>query len=111
MFTRAQYLDRQCTHREYWAQFVTEGMRRMVLQRFTIERLKRSTDPHLNDIPLMEWDAMKGVTFHMLDLTKWREIHYPEYKDTRSIGWSMSDNTCLLKEAAKQLIEKEMENV
>ena len=106
MFTRAQYLNKECTHRQYWAQFVNIGMKSMVARTITLERLQRSTDPHLNDIPLAHWDQMRAGTFAMLDLKKWREIQYPEYTDPRSIGWSMSDNTCLLKEAARQLVEE-----
>ena len=111
MFTRVQYLNKECTHREYWAQFVTPSMKAMVLSNMTLERLQRSTDPHLNDIPLAQWDQMRNATFHMLNLVKWREIHYPEYKDTHSIGWSTSDNTCLLKEAARQLVEESVDAV
>lgn len=112
MFTRKQYLDKQCTHREYWAQFVTEGMRQMVLRNITLERLQRSANEYFNDVTrLQDWDLMRDATFRMLDLKQWREINYPEYTDPRSIGWSLSDNTCILKEAARQLLDKEMANV
>jgi hypothetical protein len=106
MFTRAQYLNKECTHRQYWAQFVTPSMKAMVRSNIGLDRLKRSTDPHLNDIPLAQWDQMRNATFHMLNLVKWREIQYPEYTDPKSIGWSLSDNTCILKEAARQLVEE-----
>jgi hypothetical protein len=107
MFTRKDYLENKCTHREYWAQFVTAGMRRMVQQRIGVELLQRSTNPHFSDVTtLQHWDVMKPVTFTMLDQKAWREIQYPEYTDPRSIGWSLSDNTCLLKEAARQLVEQ-----
>lgn len=106
MFTRKQYLDKQCTHRQYWAQFVTEGMRQMVQRNITLERLQRSQNEYFSDVTtLQDWDCMRHGTFAMLDQKKWREIQYPEYTDPRSIGWSLSDNTCLLKEAARQLVE------
>ena len=112
MFTRKQYLDKQCTHREFWAQFVTEGMRQMVLRNITLERLQRSQNEYFNDVTrLQDWDLMKDVTFRMLDMKKWRELQYPEYTGLTSVGWSYSDNICILKEAARQLIEKEMSNV
>jgi hypothetical protein len=107
MFTRAQYLNKECTHREYWAQFVTAGMKSMVARNFSLERLQRSQNEYFNDVTVLsDWEIMRGNTFAMLDLKKWREIQYPEYTDPRSIGWSMSDNTCLLKEAARQLVEE-----
>ncbi len=107
MFTRAQYLNKECTHREYWAQFVTAGMKSMVARNFSLERLQRSQNEYFNDVTVLsDWDIMRGNTFAMLDLKKWREIQYPEYTDPTSIGWSMSDNTCLLKEAARQLVEE-----
>lgn len=109
MFTRKQYLNKECTHSEYYAQFVTEGMRKMVIQRITLERLQRSTRESFNDIPMLNWDAMKDMTFRMLDQKKWREIQYPEYTDPRSIGWSYCDNVCLLKEAARQLVEESVD--
>ena len=109
MFTRTQYLNKECTHREYWAQFVTPSMKAMVRSNIGLERLQRSTDPHFNDIPLINWDGMKNMTFHMLNMTKWREIQYPEYAGLTSVGWSMSDNTCLLKEAARQLVEESVD--
>jgi hypothetical protein len=110
MFTRAQYLNKECTHREYWAQFVTPGMKSMVARNFALERLQRSQNEYFNDVTrLDQWDIMRGNTFAMLDLKKWREIHYPEYTDPKSIGWSLSDNTCLLKEAARQLVEESVD--
>lgn len=112
MFTRAQYLNRECTHREYWAQFVTPSMKAMVLNNITLERLQRSTDQvNFNDISLMKWDWMKSHTFHMLNMTKWREIQYPEYVGLTSVGWSLSDNVCILKEAARQLVEESVDAV
>ena len=107
MYTRAQYLNKECTHREYWAQFVTKRMRDMVLRNIPLERLQRSQNEYFSDVTqLADWDVMKNATFAMLNQKVWREIQYPEYKDPRSIGWSMSDNTCLLKEAARQIVEQ-----
>ena len=107
MHTRKDYLDQKCTHREYWAQFVTPGMRGMVQHRMDMKRLQSSTNEYFSDVTtLRDWDVMKDATFRMLDQKAWRDIQYPEYTDPRSIGWSLSDNTCLLKEAARQLVEQ-----
>lgn len=110
MFTRTQYLNKECTHREYWAQFVTPSMKAMVRSIIGLERLQRSQNEYFNDVTtLRDWDCMKDSTFRMLNLVKWREIQYPEYTDPRSIGWSLSDNTCLLKEAARQIVEESVD--
>lgn len=58
MKTRKDYLDGKCTHAEYYAQFVTPGITARVSSRIGIERLKQSTDQHLNDIPLGTWDNL-----------------------------------------------------
>lgn len=110
MFTRKQYLDKQCTHREFWAQFVTNGMREMVRQRITLERLQRSSNEYFNDVTkLQDWDCMKDATFRMLDMKKWRELQYPEYIGLTSVGWSLSDNICILKEAARQIVDESVD--
>ena len=110
MFTRKDYLDKKCTHRQYWAQFVTRSMRELVRRRIGLERLQSSSNEYFSDVTtLSAWDEMKNATFTMLDQQKWREIQYPEYTDPGSIGWSSSDNTCLLKEAARQLVEESVD--
>lgn len=83
-FTRKEYLDGKCTHREYYAQFVTNGIRETVLERFG-KSLFSSTDPHLNDIALRHWDNLSRIAMRG--------------------GFSLSDCVCTLKEAARQIIE------
>ena len=53
MRTRKQYMDGECTHDEYYAQFVTEQRKQIVLNRLKLEELKAhfkasttSTPPH-----------------------------------------------------------------
>lgn len=43
---------------DYKAQFVTEAVIRAVVNGIGIAALARSTDPHLNDIPLAKWDRL-----------------------------------------------------
>lgn len=110
-FTREQYLAGDCSHREYWAQFVTPSMKAMVLNNIGLARLQRSKDKYFSDVTtLADWDCMRNATFHMLNMVKWREIQYPEYAGLTSVGWSLSDNVCLLKEAARQLVEEHQAN-
>jgi len=82
MFTRQDYLDNKCTHREYYAQFVTLYIKAMVSNFIGINHIKASMDEHFNDIPLGLWDTL------------------------RCGGKTLSDNVCIAKEAAKQLKEE-----
>lgn len=84
-FTRKDRLENKCTHREYYAQFVTDRIKSLVKSQFG-EQLFNSTDPHLNDIPLSKWDNLSGTVLRS--------------------GFSLSDCVCTLKEAAKQIIEE-----
>lgn len=95
-------------HREYYSQFVTEGVKYSVLSQFTIEELVEQWklgNAHLNsgvDYPtsklsLDRWDCVsRGYLSYIARKAK-------EFGDT--CGGSMSDGTCVVKEAAKQLIE------
>lgn len=40
MWTRKQYLDKKCTHQQYYAQFVTEATRQAVVSKITVALLK-----------------------------------------------------------------------
>lgn len=44
--------------RAYYGQFVTPAMMQMVASRIGLEWIMDSSDPHLNDIPLAQWDAL-----------------------------------------------------
>ena len=69
-FTRHDYMNTdKCDYQTYMRQFVTEDAVRLVERIVGKARLLASTDPHLNDIPLHEWDAMAGVRFFGSDYT------------------------------------------
>lgn len=96
MITREQYLRGEFSHREYYSQFVTQGVKDKVLYRLPIETLKASTDPHFNDIQLSIWDSMMPI--------------WPFYINSRikQCGdyLTKAGAVCILKEAAKQIIEE-----
>lgn len=93
-------------HRAYYAQFVTPGVRSLVLSRFGVERLKaNSRDPYFNTIPLKEWDS-----FWVRRANGGMYID-PGFKVAELIraageGFSASTGVCILKEAARQLVEE-----
>lgn len=96
MFTRKQRLAEECTHREYFGQFVTPALTSYVVAQIGGDRLLASTDPHLNDIPLQEWDDMQMAVRNMIG-TPMAKIGIT--------GISLSDCVCAAKEAAHQWIE------
>ena len=96
MFTREQYLAKECTHREYWAQFVTDSIVRTIANAFG-DSLINSKDPHFNDIPLERWDR----------LANFYKEHIARVNKALGNGhvYSLSDGVCMLKEAARQIVE------
>tara|TARA_R110000772_G_scaffold266658_1_gene389377 strand:+ start:1288 stop:1557 length:270 start_codon:yes stop_codon:yes gene_type:complete len=86
MYTRKQRLDNECSHREYFAQFVSASLPESIADSIGKDRLLKSNDEHLNDIPLKCWDRLHG------------------YFAGRA-NWSLSDSVCSAKEAARQWIE------
>lgn len=97
IITRKEYLDQShidglAAHRAYHAQFVTDSTRAAVLRAITLPRLLASTDPHLNDIPLHEWDRIGAPVY---------------VKRLKEAGdyLTKAGYVCIVKEAARQLIE------
>jgi len=98
MMTRKEYLDaedQRKAHRQYYGQFVTEQHKSLVLNRIAdIQKLKASKDSSFNDIPLVLWDRIAAQSI------------CPSER-MRSVGDfpTLSGGVCILKEAARQLIE------
>lgn len=100
MFTYNDYLAGKCTHREYYAQFVTESAKSAVASMVDIKKLAvdlANGDIHLNErySCVKVWDKL--LTPYHLKRDAIRDI-----KNNRA---SQADLVCVAKEAAKQLIE------
>jgi hypothetical protein len=55
MITRADYMANSATlHQAYYAEVAADA--RLTIRPDLLARVVRSTDPHLNDIPLAVWD-------------------------------------------------------
>lgn len=100
VYTREDYLNRVCTHREYYAQFVNDRIRKLVQRSIEVTQSK---DEYFNDIPLACWDSLSAQTLKCLDSALWRELECPAYKGKMTFAWSPNSNICILKEAAQQL--------
>lgn len=96
-FTRQKYMDNECSHKEYYRQFVTPRIVNIVSSRIGLERIKNSTNEHLNDIPLEEWDRA-GAAFNDASLNK----------QMRDCGdWtSAAGLVCIAKQAARMAVEE-----
>ncbi len=118
MYTRKQMMNGEVSFNKYMDQFVTEGMVQTVFIAIGVERIKNSSDKHLNDIPLREWDSL---TYSMkneiaLDAKLWRDLHNSDtitslsdrrrWVDVNPKGFlfSKSDGVCLAKAAARRLL-------
>ena len=55
-FTRKQYMDGECTHDQYYDQFVTQELKNTVLRSIPEKQIVMSKDESFNDIPLRSWD-------------------------------------------------------
>lgn len=94
-YTRTDYLDGKCTHKQYYAQYVTNSTVAMVVRHIGAERLVKSTDEHLNDIALKCWDSCPIPVVG---------------KKMESLGdyLTLSGRVCIAKEAARQYIRNEL---
>lgn len=103
MFTRKDYMSKVCTFDEYYAQFVTESVKRLVLSKWSAKQLKAAyaEDEHLNNLPLAQWDKLADVLLLHTDVM--RNLATAN----GSGGVSLSDRGCTLKRAAKMIINGE----
>lgn len=107
-------------HRDFYGQFVNSETIDFVVKGIGAEKLLASRDEHLNDIPLMQWDALQGYGNWIKQTpcpccgAKRNPVsgkgcqNVPMAITFKSIGQrgsSVSDYTCIMKEAAKQFIE------
>lgn len=99
-YSMKDYLNGKCTHRQYYGQFVTPAIKQKVLERFGRIRLSSSKEAHFNDIPLHQWDDLAGCR-----ISKGYQVVGIPTPRTLEDG-SLATAVCILKEAAKQIIEE-----
>jgi hypothetical protein len=93
-FNYRDLLNKECTHDNFYGQFVNDNIKKCVLGSFTIEELKASDDEHINDLPLKRWD---NAAFYGFNIDKFRRL---------AGFYARSTKVCVLKEAARQLIKE-----
>jgi len=100
IFTRQDYLsskDQASAHRKYYSQFVTPSIK-MAAVKFLV-RARKSTDEHLNDLPMAELDHCAILLKH--------DIAQTNKRIGNGSVWSYCDGVCAIKEAIRQELETE----
>lgn len=105
MFTREDYTNRRCSHREFYGQYVNEYVLGVVRNCGHLKQILASTDKHLKDVPLAMWDKL---AMSVSGYVGRRNVELCGYKNATS---SLSDCVCVLKEAARQLKEAEGQTI
>ena len=92
MKTRIQYLNKECSHREYYSQFVNQSTINGVKSSIGLDKIINSDCNHFNDIHLVKWDNCS--IYISKDLLS--EV---------GENYTLSTKVCIAKEAAKQIKE------
>ena len=94
MYTRKDYLNRQCSHSDYYAQFVEDYVLKLVSLRFSLDLLlvEYTKDSNFNTIPLADWQKIfLGISLN---------DKLSQAGDYMTVAGSV----CILKEAARQIV-------
>jgi hypothetical protein len=101
MFTKKDYLYGKCSHREYYAQMVeATNAKDMVVSYWGLEKLQKAynEDQCLNTLPIKEWDILAERLVIGPFLT---------FRDLGDMN-TLSNRVCVLKEAARQVVNEKM---
>ena len=88
---RRRYMKNEISHDEYYLWLAKSIGLAIQDVPFSLERLKASTGPHFNDLPLPRWDS------------RHRFVQYEAFQ--RGLAWSLSDTVCCLKALARRAVE------
>lgn len=100
MITRKQYMQGEASHEDYYGQFVTPGIKSMVLVWVGRQGVLNSRDPHFNDIPLEIWDGLAMSAFARGEII-------PLLPSDES--YSLATGVCVLKIAARAIRDNKLQ--
>lgn len=94
MKTREQYLNDECSHRDYYSQFVPDGWPEAISLMVGKKRLMKAVDDEsLNSIPLSAWGSTRAP------------LGASQLMEKAGDYLTLSGIVCINKEAARQWIE------
>lgn len=111
-YTATQKSNGECSHNDFYGQFVTHQMKCVVISKIGHSAVVNSKDPHFNDIPLKQWDALSSAMCQLLDSYKWKRLHNTTYeeRDKWKFIWSLCSGVCIAKQAARMIKEEALQN-
>jgi hypothetical protein len=91
-YTRTQYLNKECTHEQYYTQYCNDTIIDRVNSFFGKEKLQDAIkeDEHLNNIPIAKWDILAS---NLYDVSK-------KMKENGDY-LTLAGGVCICKQAAK----------
>ena len=101
VLTREQYLNGECSHDQYYSQFVTEKIKQIVANSIGIPVILACKDPHFNTIPLKRWDSLEPIIKIFVNTDKIRKAE--NWSDPTTYPWSLATSVCIAKQAAKHI--------
>lgn len=93
MKTRNNLLNGECTHREYYAQFVNEEVKELIINSIGLDNLDRILDPG----NLSVWDSL-SMSLRSIPFI------FSVYKEVND-KLTLAGGVCIAKEAARQILE------
>jgi len=102
-YTRKDYISKKCSHDEYFGQFVDSSLIHLVESFIGSDKIKRSTDPHFNDIPLKEWDSLHPMIRQHCGQSLSISNASTCSENIKRGGISLADTVCVAKAAARQI--------
>lgn len=104
MITRKQYMQSSSDlHREYYSQFITPATIQFVKTEIGMDKLRLSTDKHLNDVEVERYPEGRW----QWDLTPVNTVLVAKAEERLIKHASDSCRTCVGKEAARILLKEE----
>jgi len=97
LFTRAQRLNNECTHEQYYSQFVNEYILKTVNSRLSKDKIKAALQKgkNLNSIPLSTWDSIARNLYDVSSKMKLAGDYL-----------TLSGGVCIAKQAARMLVSE-----
>ena len=107
IFNSKDYMAGKCTHHEYYKQFVNDRVLAIVKRYIGMDAIDRSTDEHMNDIPLKKWNELHQIRY-AINGPLWIECNNAIYANNAGgrFLWTVADQVCIAKAAARILKAK-----